>query len=154
MRAQQGVGMLEVLVALLLLAIGVLGFTALQLRAVDASTEANSRVTALTLARDLTERMRSNPQAVRERFYVTSNTVTSTATSAQLAAQDLADIDAQAAQYGMAVLVEDCPVSNSSRQCIYVAWDKTAVDFDAVTQCYANGRYVQQAKCLYLEAYE
>jgi len=37
---QAGVGLMEVLVALLLLAIGVLGYVALQLRAIDASSEA------------------------------------------------------------------------------------------------------------------
>ena len=36
---QAGVGLMEVLVALLLLAIGVLGYVALQLRAFDASAE-------------------------------------------------------------------------------------------------------------------
>ena len=40
---QLGVGLVEVLVALVLLAIGVLGFTALQLRAVDATGEALTR---------------------------------------------------------------------------------------------------------------
>lgn len=57
---QKGVGMIEVLVALTLLAIGVLGFTALQLRAVDATTEANNRIQAMNLARDLAERIRAN----------------------------------------------------------------------------------------------
>lgn len=71
MRAQRGVGMVEVLVALLLLAIGVLGFTALQLRAVSASMEASNQVLALNLARDLTERMRANPQATQCKLYHT-----------------------------------------------------------------------------------
>ena len=49
---QRGVGIVEVMVALLLLAIGVLGFTALQLRAVSASMEAGNQVAALNIARD------------------------------------------------------------------------------------------------------
>lgn len=60
LNSQRGVGMIEVLVALTLLAIGVLGFTALQLRAVDATTEANNRIQAMNLARDLAERIRAN----------------------------------------------------------------------------------------------
>ena len=40
---QKGVGLVEVLVALLLLAVGVLGYSILQIRAVDASSEALSR---------------------------------------------------------------------------------------------------------------
>lgn len=63
-KSQQGVGMIEVLVALLLLAIGVIGFAALQLRAVDATNEALSRVQAMNLARDLAERIRINPYAL------------------------------------------------------------------------------------------
>ncbi|MEF9994952.1 MAG: prepilin-type N-terminal cleavage/methylation domain-containing protein, partial [Acinetobacter sp.] len=35
---QKGVGLIEVLVALLLLAVGVLGYSILQIRAVDASS--------------------------------------------------------------------------------------------------------------------
>lgn len=63
---QKGVGMIEVLVALTLLAIGVLGFTALQLRAVDATTEATNRIQAINLARDLAERIRANQDALRD----------------------------------------------------------------------------------------
>ena len=59
-KQQKGVGMIEVLVALTLLAIGVLGFTALQIRAVDATVEANNRIQAMNLARDLAERIRAN----------------------------------------------------------------------------------------------
>ena len=40
-------GLLEVLVALILLAIGVLGYVALQLRAMDASSEALSKSQAI-----------------------------------------------------------------------------------------------------------
>lgn len=59
-KKHKGIGMIEVLVALTILAIGVLGFTALQLRAVEAAAEANSRIQAMNLARDLAERIRAN----------------------------------------------------------------------------------------------
>lgn len=45
-------GLLEVLVALILLAIGVLGYVALQLRAMDASSEALSKSQAILVMRD------------------------------------------------------------------------------------------------------
>ena len=67
---QKGVGMIEVLVALTLLAIGVLGFAALQLRAVDATTEANSRIQAMNLARDLAERIRANQTGLSKSIVV------------------------------------------------------------------------------------
>ncbi|XID74597.1 type IV pilus modification protein PilV [Alkanindiges sp. WGS2144] len=69
-KKHQGVGMIEVLVALTLLAVGVLGFTALQLRAVDATTEANNRIQAMNLARDLAERIRANQVGLSKNIVV------------------------------------------------------------------------------------
>ena len=57
---QHGVGLVEVLVAMLVLAIGVLGFVALQYRAVEATSESSYRVQAINTARDLAERVRVN----------------------------------------------------------------------------------------------
>ena len=62
--AQKGVGLVEVLVALLILALGVLGFAALQLRALDAAQEATEQTIAMNTARDLAERMRVNRAAL------------------------------------------------------------------------------------------
>ncbi len=56
---QTGAGMVEALVALLLLSIAVLGFTGLQINAVNATNEAGSRIQATILAQDLAERMRA-----------------------------------------------------------------------------------------------
>ena len=44
MKRQTGVGLVEVLVALVLLSIAVLGFVALQIRAITASNEATMNV--------------------------------------------------------------------------------------------------------------
>jgi len=60
MKRQTGVGLVEVLVALVLLSIAVLGFVALQIRAITASNEATMNVQATNIARDLAERMRMN----------------------------------------------------------------------------------------------
>lgn len=60
---QRGVGMMEILVALLILVIGVLGFVALQYRVLEASSESTYRVQAITIARDLAERIRVNKNA-------------------------------------------------------------------------------------------
>ena len=50
---QQGVGLVEVLVALLLLAVGVLGYSILQFRAIDASSEALTRSQGVLVLRSL-----------------------------------------------------------------------------------------------------
>ena len=61
---QFGVGLMEILVALLILALGVLGFIALQYRAVEATSEGSYRVQAINLSRDFAERIRVNRGAL------------------------------------------------------------------------------------------
>lgn len=159
---QRGVGMVEVMVALLLLAIGVLGFTALQLRAVSASMEAGNQVAALNIARDLTERMRANPQAIQCKSYavgkMTQSTVASTCTNGAAqtqATKDLQNAFTQTNNQGMVMLIDTCPAKGSSRQCAYIAWDKTAVSFSSKSDCYdsENNTYKSGTTCLFLEAY-
>jgi type IV pilus assembly protein PilV len=58
---QAGVGLVEVLVALLVFSVGMLGLLALQLGAKRATYEATQRSIATALARDILERMRTNP---------------------------------------------------------------------------------------------
>lgn len=62
-KKQNGVGLVEVLVALLLLAIAILGFSALQMRAVQATDESLVRTKSLNITRNLAEAMRSYPDA-------------------------------------------------------------------------------------------
>lgn len=63
-RYQQGIGLIEVLVALMLLAIAVLGFTAMQMTAVKATDESLMRTRALTVMRGAAEMMRANPTGI------------------------------------------------------------------------------------------
>jgi len=58
---QTGVGMLELLIALLILSLGMMGLLAAQLAGKRASYEASQRSVATALARDIIERMRANP---------------------------------------------------------------------------------------------
>ena len=71
--SQHGVGLVEVLVAVLLLSVAVLGFSALQVRAVSATDESLVRTKSLTLVRNLAEVMRAYPDA-----YVTGSGATFT----------------------------------------------------------------------------
>lgn len=59
--SQQGIGLVEVMVALLLLAVAVLGFSAMQMSAVKATDESLLRTRALTVLRGGAEVMRLNP---------------------------------------------------------------------------------------------
>lgn len=63
---QRGVSMIESLVAILVLAIGVMGLAGLQTRSLVETRLTNARANALLLANDLAERMRLNrDQALR-----------------------------------------------------------------------------------------
>ncbi|ENW83561.1 type IV pilus modification protein PilV [Acinetobacter sp. ANC 3929] len=159
-KKQQGVGLVEILVALVLLAISVLGFAALQLRAIDASFEANKQVLATTIARDLAERMRANPQATRAgKYKVKAVEVPKTDVSMaadkpeKIALQDLQNAALEAKNNGMNLAVDQCPTGNN-RQCIYVAWDQTNLAGDqGIAACIKDGAYVSGSHCLFLEAY-
>lgn len=61
---QQGVGMIEVLVAVLLLAVGILGLAGMQLTAKRAGNEAHHRTTAIMLSQSLLEKIRNNPHSL------------------------------------------------------------------------------------------
>ncbi|WP_161599289.1 type IV pilus modification protein PilV [Reinekea blandensis] len=62
MKFQQGAGLIEVLVAMLVLAIGLLGFSAIQTQAMRMNFETMQRARAAALAEDLFDRMRANSQ--------------------------------------------------------------------------------------------
>lgn len=60
-RSTRGFTLLEVLIALIILAIGILGLTALQARGLKFTHDAYIRSQATVLAYDIVERMRNNP---------------------------------------------------------------------------------------------
>ena len=61
LKGQRGVGLFEVLISIAILAIGVLGYVALQVRAVEASSESLNRAQAIFVLRGLAESIRANP---------------------------------------------------------------------------------------------
>lgn len=62
---QGGFGLIEVLVTLIVVAVGLLGLAGLQTRAQQAELEAYQRAQALVLLQDMAHRIRSNRQAAR-----------------------------------------------------------------------------------------
>ncbi len=60
-QAQAGFGMIEVLIAALVFSVGALGMSTVQITAKRGNYEAAQRSVATSLARDILERMRSNP---------------------------------------------------------------------------------------------
>jgi type IV pilus assembly protein PilV len=89
---QSGVSLLEVMIAVLVLAVGVLGAASLQLNAIRYSASAGYSTQAALAARDMLDRMRANPSALAS--YVSASVAGSCLPNpggADIAAQDLAD---------------------------------------------------------------
>lgn len=166
---QSGVGLVEVLVALILLAIGVLGYTALQLRAVDATSEALTRSQASLILRGLTENMRANPSAqasypaaIKSYENSVEPKPAPTCLDKPCSSADFAKYDAYLAAHaasniGIKIVMAECPGVNAiKRQCLFAAWDETAINLKSTD--YSNcmndkGIYIYGARCLMMEAY-
>lgn len=170
MKSQRGVGLMEVLVSLVILAIAVLGFAALQFRALDAIQEANDRTAAMTLARELAEKIRVNrtqlskykseinapgnattKNCIRADSDKPADPITSMCTRTELATFDASQILGVAKQKNMTIIISDC--HGGDRQCVYVAWGDTAITATSQANCMVSGVYVAGAKCLVMEAY-
>ncbi|MHA5055225.1 type IV pilus modification protein PilV [Acinetobacter schindleri] len=163
-KIQQGVGLIEVLVAMLVLAIGVLGFVALQYRAVEATAESSSRVQAINLARDLAERVRVNRGQAElyieeisdpdEQLVFSTNCFTANCTPAQLADFDVSQVVSRARSIGMTMNAITCRGNSDGRNCIYVAWnDTSATDGTGTADCTNNTAYNPSSTCLIMELY-
>ena len=167
---QSGVGLVEVMVAVVLLSIGVLGFVALQLRATAASVDAGKLVQASVIAQDLSERMRVNRlgQAVyaSKDGYSSGQTFSSTGcasltascTPNDMAAFDFLQVKSAADALGMKLAVVTCPNMTFSRKCILVSWDDTtptiATSNSSTNACVTStSTYVAGARCLLMETY-
>ena len=162
-RHQRGVGMIEILVALIVLAIGVLGFVALQYRAMQASAESTSRVQAITIARDLAERIRVNRNAfsiyqdeikksANQKTFKT-NCVTTNCNDTDLADFDVAQVVTKAATFGMTMNIMNCQNTNN-RSCIYVAWgNSSATDGAGTGDCTNGNSYNPASTCIIMEVY-
>lgn len=174
---QHGVGLVEVLVALVILALGVLGFAALQLRALNAAQEATEQTIAINTARDLVERIRINRTAlVNYRVAINANTINDSQLTcigtaskeavpsttkidlpkcnpAAMAVHDTTEILQKAADQGQTIIVANC--IGSTLSCVYVAWGATTITATNTTQCVnaTTGTYIAGATCLVMEAF-
>ncbi len=102
-RRSNGAGLIEVLIATLVLSVGILGYVGLQLNAKRLNFEATQRTTATYLAQNLLERMRGNPNSLNEYVVAdldpgaltepTPNCTTATCTNTQLADFDMWEWD-------------------------------------------------------------
>lgn len=162
---QLGVGLMEILVALLILALGVLGFIALQYRAVEATSEGSYRVQAINLSRDFAERIRVNRGVLDD--YVdeiadadaqaeySKNCSAEECSTGEMADYDVAQVVQRANSVGMTVNLLDCQGNSDDRKCIYVAWGNTAATDgqEDAGNCTTGTVYDPSSTCLIMEVY-
>ena len=178
MKSQQGIGLIEVLVALLLLAVAVLGFSAMQITAIKATDETILRSQALSLMRGGAEMMRANPDGITsfrdalnatetsitvdddtitKDSCVTTGTTLNSCTVNQLAARDALALKAQAGQSGVKVSADICPATTTGQPltCLIAAWGNTEPSFGTgANDCMKEtGDYNIGVSCFVMEAY-
>ena len=114
---QLGVGLIEVLAALFVLSVGLLGIAGLQAQGLIAGFNASQRSVAVVKAYEIVERMRSNPDGVRDVAGATSYAAALTPPGA-VASPYCADLDGNPG--------DDCTVPQLANFDIYV-W-KQSID--------------------------
>lgn len=158
--SQKGVGLPEILVAMLLLGVAVIGFSALQVRALSSTNDAMFRTQAMGAAQEFAERMRLNPAAASTyRFNWTTTAV------ALNYCEENACTPVQMAQYDMRAMSEAVkavlpngqvairPCIGRNNLCVYVSWSNTTPTIGSTaTDCsMSNDAYVANADCVKLE---
>lgn len=147
----RGAGLIEIMIAMLIFTIGVLSLATMQIASKRSIYEAGQRSVATSLARDITERMRSNPTQL-DAYVVNNigdessllsvpdpNCVNSNCTPAQLAVYDLVDWEAQLVgnsekltgnNAGGLVSPRACITHNAGQVSVAIAWLGVSTAFD------------------------
>lgn len=168
LKNEKGIGMVEVMVALFLLSIAVLGFSALQMTAVRTTDESLMRTRALTIMRGGAETMRGHAQAINA-FQTALNAADTgqadsgdcigalSCTPEQIAAKDAAILNQFAANHDIRLGLHDCPgtAGEQLRKCMIAAWNETQPTFGATAPACADelGAHHPNANCFVMEAY-
>lgn len=168
---QKGVGLIEVLVALLILAVAILGFSAMQMSAVRTTDESVMRSRAMTVMRSGAEVMRSNPEGIlpfRTRLNALQNTTAKVDVSTkcianngcnptQLAQRDAEALHNYALENEVRINLLQCPgmTGNQIKQCMIASWGETTATFGSGgNHCAAtNGTIQAKANCFVVEVY-
>lgn len=163
---QKGVGLMEVLVAMLILAIGILGYAALQVKATAATEESMKRSDALILLNGLAEKIRLNPTGNYKAAIPTALPNCSSGCNADSQAlYDLKQYNDVAATKGITLGIINCLNTSTSQErlCLIAAWNDTEAITNAKASSEAeepenacittDGKYVSDSNCLVLEAY-
>ncbi len=124
--------MLEVLIALLVLSIGALGFAAIQLVAMQHAEDANYRSYAMLIAQDAVERIQSNPDDVESYLSATPPSPPATAPNQACtkcaATDDMAQLAWSASQSlpNGRIKIDECDFNGM--YCVVLNWGDKAED--------------------------
>ncbi|WP_105244717.1 type IV pilus modification protein PilV [Psychrobacter sp. Marseille-P5312] len=148
---QTGVGLIEVMVALLLLSIAILGYSALQAQAIKSTDEAFERTQSLVMMRALAEKIRANPAAITtyeaqlnaagvpnvpsQQCGLNGQTVTALCTPAELAIAESYQFKIELSSYDFQIQMHPCPNTGGTgtdastnimfSYCLLSAWGDT-----------------------------
>lgn len=160
---QIGVGLIEVMVALLLLMVAVLGYSALQGQAIKVTNESLERSQSLVIMRTIAEKIHANPSAITtyaaqlnvaavptapgNQCGLNGVAVTTLCTPAQLAEAESYKVRADLQNYDFQIQMHPCPSTGGTgataatnimfSYCLISAWDDTTptIGSDDETDC-------------------
>lgn len=150
--------MIEVLIAIIVLAVGALGFAGIQVVAMQKSENANYRSSAMLIAQDAVERIQSNPGELSD--YLNGTPIPVPTTAPQQACTGICDISnldrtqlAWAASQSLPngrIKIDDCSFNGMS--CVVLNWGEQS-DANNVNGCMnASGiNLADTANCLVME---
>lgn len=170
---QQGVGLVEVMVAMLILALAILGFITMQVRATISTEEALKRADALIILNGLAEKIRLNRGGDYDVAIPEVHPKCKRAGHCDTDEQVLLDLFMQqqfASSKAIQLGVDHCPNTSDqqTRLCLMAAWNETlpiiaaqdqpqrCLNDDSMSQgetTQVAGRYAGHPSCLVLEAY-
>ena len=157
--AQQGISMIEVLIAILVLAVGALGFAGVQVVAMQKAENANYRSSAMLIAQDAVERIQANSAALDD--YLDSDPVATPTTSptqkcasdCTVSALDLAQLawSADRSLPNGQIKIDECDFNGQT--CVVLNWGEQEEDVNSIEDCTSdNGINLSEAaNCLVME---
>lgn len=142
---QKGIGIADVMVALTLLSVGVLGFVGMQLKATQNSMNNLNKVKSSIIAMDFAEKVRTNPEALDEYYSSMEsattqkggsglNCYTQFCSSNDKAKADVYQSYVSASKSGIIMALNNCPIS-SARKCLYLVWGTTTPNHGGNLSC-------------------
>ncbi|RUQ89032.1 type IV pilus modification protein PilV [Legionella septentrionalis] len=150
-KQQNGFSLLEVLVSVLVLAIGLLGIAALQLNMIRHNHSAQLRAVAVAQAGNMLDRMRANYKGVQAGFYNNISGIPNAPNCTSCTNSQIAARDANEWNHANAVLLpsgQGSVASHGNRFLITVRWDNNRT---GVTGTNCSGDPEVDLTCLTME---